>query len=399
MGSFLSVAIKPCTDTRDFLREAAGGSSLKYSAEKLAKHQIFFPTKVAVITKEDGTQLQENQIIAIQAAVHDIYDGKNYKPTVCLKDMVRKSEDGTTLLNDGTCPICDRISDAWDISNYRMDLEEKRCTMEGEDRNKYLKKSGQNFRDDRKAKEARYQMYILIVRFMTKDGQPILGEDSLPTFKLQVMKMSKNRVEKMQQQLINSGCQFGGSEIIIEYPDEDDKKLLSSQSSTTPVFPDRRITTMYPAVLAKINEEVNKFEWDGIDKVFPEWAGMTCMEAKSIMDSAFAKWNKYQQELLVNPNAKYLEYATATPAAQPAIGGGVSAPVVPQIPNMQAAAPVVPQIPNVGAQQVNAAFAQAPVAPVAPVIPQAPVAPVAPTAPVAPVAPVVPTAPVVPNIG
>ena len=394
MGSFLSVAIKPVADTRDFLRDAAGSSSLKYSAEKLAKHQIYFPSREVPVQKEDGTTVMEKQLIAIQAEVHDLYNGKNYKPTVCLKGKVRMGEDGVTQLNDGSCPICDRITDGWDISNYRQSLEEARCTLEGEDRKKFLEKCSENFRDDRKAKEARYQLYILMVRFMTKDGQPLVDEAGLPQFKLQIMKMSKNRVEKIQQQLVNSGCQFLDSEIIIEYPNEDDKRLLSSKSSTTPVFPDRRITVLYPAVLAKINEEISKFEWEGIEKVFSEWGGMTVAEAKNITDSAFSKWDKYQQELLVNPNAKYLEYATATPAAQPAINGA-AAPVVPQIPNMQAApvAPVVPNIPNVAPQAVNEAFAGASAAPVAPVVP------VVPVAPVAPVAPVVPAAPVVPNIG
>jgi hypothetical protein len=381
--SFIKNASKQVSDVKSFLREAAGGTSIKYSAEKGARHILYIPfTTTQEVDDATGAEVQKKSICAISGAVHEwtTADGK-FKATVCLKDVVRKADDGVTILNDGSCPFCDRISDAWNIYNYRKEQEEINCKLSGDQRKQHLEKTNSTFRDERKAKEVRNYMYILVAKFKLNDqGKESIGSDGLPEYELKVMKLSSSRVEKIQQQITNSGASLEGSELIFEYPNVDDRRLLVSQSTTTPVFPQNMITARYPDVLNKINADVAKFEWDGIEKSFPEWAGMTSQQAKTIVDNMFEEWDKYSQEKLVNPNAKYLEYVAQTPTAMPnlngaeapmagALPGGVAMPNVPNIPSVPGVA--VPNVPGVAIPGVaqaqtadpNAVFAGAGAAP------------------------------------
>lgn len=368
MGSFLKTASKQVADVRNFLRDSAGGSSIKYSAEKGAKHIIFIPyTESVEVDEVTGGQVSKKNLCAISGLVHEwtTADGK-FKATVCLKDVVRKADDGVTVLNDGTCPFCDRVTDAWDIYRYRKDLEESTCQLSGEQRKNHLEKTFGQFNDERKAKDARNYVYILVVKYKLNDQEaPVLGADGLPEYELKVMKLSASRVEKIQQQLANSGADLCGSELIFQYPNVEDRRLLVSQSTTAPVFPNNQMIVKYPALLNKINEDIAKFDWDGIEKSFSEWAGMTSTEAKTITDNMFEQWDEYKKNLISNPGAKYLEYVVSTPTATPSLGGDT--PVVPT-----AAIPQMPVVPNVPGT-----------APVAPAVP--PVAPAAPGVP--PVAP------------
>lgn len=373
MSSFLKSASKQVTDVRNFLRDSAGGNSIKYAAEKGAKHIIYIPYKTETnIDPTTGAEVPVRSICAISGDVHEwsTQDGK-FKATVCLDGVVRKADDGT-VINDGTCPFCERISDAWDIYRYRKELEEANCKLTGEQRKNHLEKTTRVFADERKAKEVRNYMYILVVKFrLNEAGNPVMGSDGLPEYELKVMKLSASRVEKIQQQVANSGSELPDSELIFEYPNVDDRRLLVSQSTTAPVFPNNRLVAKFPALMNKINEDVAKFEWDGIDKAFPEWAGMTSEAAKTTVDSMFEQWDAYKKELTINPQAKYLEYVVEAPKANPSLGGeGIAA-------NVAGAIPVIPTIPNA--------------APVAP-SPTAPVADAVPPTPVIPTAPVMPTA-------
>ena len=351
-SSFLSSASKKVTDVRGFLRDAAGGNSIKYVAEKGTKHLVYIPYISATETDENGNTKTAKHLIAISGAVHEWQspDGK-YKATVCIKDVIRKADDGETLLNDGTCPFCDRVSDAWDIYRYRKELEEANCQLTGEDRKKHLEKTVSTFADERKAKDARSYMYILIVKYRQgADGNVVVGSDGLPEYDLKVMKLSNSRVEKIQQQVKNAGSELPGSELMFEYPNTDDRRLQVSQSTTALVFPNNQMVVKFPALLDKINADVNKFEWEGIEKSFPEWNGMTSMEAKKITDALFEQWDKYKSELMLNPGARYMEYITSTPVTTPQLSGnvtpaaavpGAAIPGAPIIPGMPAT-PVVP---------------------------------------------------------
>ena len=344
--SFISTAGKKVTDIRGFLRDAAGGNSIKYSAEKGAKHIVYFPYINVKEVNEDGEEVVRKQIVAISGDVHEwnTLEGR-YRATVCLKDVIRKSEEGDILLNDGTCPFCDRVQDAWDIYRYRKELEEANCKLTGEDRKKHMKSVVSTLADERKAKEARTYMYVLIVKYRTDGKNIVIGPDKLPEYDLKVMKLSKNRVEKIQQQIENSGAEMPGSEVMFEYPPVDDRRLQVSQSTTAPVFPNNMLTVKYPGLIEKINNDVSKFEWEGIENSFPEWNGMTTMEANKVTEELFEKWDEYKAQVQINPAAKYMEYITETPVTTPPIAaptvenseqnaGGLEAPFVPPAPSI-----------------------------------------------------------------
>lgn len=365
-SSFLHAASKKVTDVRSFLRDSAGGNSIKYAAEKGAKHIIYIPYKTEhIVDEETGVEKQVKQICAIQGPVHEwtTQDGK-FKAVMCLKGIVRQDEETGAMLNDGTCPFCDRITDAWDIYRYRRELEEANCKLQNEARKTYLEKTNRTFMDERKAKDPKNYMYILVVKYrLNENGQAVLGSDNLPEYDLKVMKLSSARVEKIQQQLTNSGSEMEGAELIFEYPNVDDRRLLVSQSTTAPVFPNNQFVVKYPNLLNKINQDIAKFDWDGISKAFTECEGMTSMEAKTTMDNMFEQWDKYKKELIVNPTAKYLEYVVSVPTSQPSISGEATQVNAGSI-------PIIPTIPNVGQGAGVNTGASAGV--VAPEMPQAP---------------------------
>lgn len=352
-SSFLSTVGKQVTDVRNFLRDAASTTTIKYAAEKGAKHILYIPYTNVEVLDDDGNKVVQKQIIAISGAVHEWHgsDGK-YKATVCIKDAVRTSEDGSVVLNDGTCPFCNRVSDAWDIYRYRKELEEANCKLTGEERKKHLEKTIPLLADERKAKDARAYMYVLVVKFRKDGDKVVVGKDGLPEYDLKVMKMSNSRVEKLQQQIANAGSELAGTELMIEYPATDDRRLQVSQSTTAIVFPNKQLTVQNPALLDKITQDVSKFEWDGLEKSFPEWAGMTTSEAEKIVGELFEMWDKYKKELVVNENAKYMEYIDAKTVTNPpldstalpgaAIGDG--APIVPPMDANDVFAPKVPTI-------------------------------------------------------
>lgn len=372
MGSFLKSASKSVSDVRAFLRESAGGNGIKYTAEKGARHVIYIPyTTQQVLDEATNTETTVKTLCAISGDIHEwtTSDGK-FKATACLKDIIRKAEDGTTLLNDGKCPFCERVADGWEIYNYRKELEDATCKLTGDARQKHLDNAFATFRDERKAKEVRKYMYILVVKFKLNDqGKEVIGTDGLPEYELKVMKLSASRVEKIQQQITNSGAELPGSELIFEYPNVDDRRLLVSQSTTTPVFPTNMLTAKYPAIVNKINEDVSKFDWDGIEKSFAEWGGMTTVEAESTVNAMFEQWDTYKKERTVNPNAKYLEYVVHSPTSTPNLGGADGAvagalpgvPSVPNVPNVavpNVAVPnvAVPNVPIPGATDPNSVF-------------------------------------------
>lgn len=359
--SFLTSASRQVVDVRSFLRDSAGGNSIKYAAEPGTRHWIYIPYVQAEVVGDDNSVTHVKNLYAIQGAVHEWTgaDGK-YKSTVCLKDVIRKADDGT-VLNDGTCPFCDRVSDAWDIYRHRKEMEEESCKLTGDQRKSHMEKAVATFADERKAKDARLYMYILIVKFRTDNNTNPILEDGLPAYDLKVMKLSASRVEKITQQLENAGTEFAGAELMFGYPKNEDRRLVVSQSTTSPVFPNNQLLVKFPALINKINNDVAKFQWDGIEKSFPEWSGMTSMEAKSITDSLFEKWDEYKKAVIQNPSVKYLEYVNETPSTTPDINpAAMGMPVVPQIPGagipVMPGAPVMPGTPVMPGADPNSIF-------------------------------------------
>lgn len=341
MSSFISAAQKKVTDIRTYLREQSNGNSIRYRAEKGNTHLIYIPYEDVEMTDEDGNPTTVRQIKCIAGNVHEwnTPDGK-YHSTICLKDTIRKDEATGEYLNDGSCPFCDRVSDAWKIFNMRKAREEEICQLPaGPQRDEHMKSSSRIFGDERKAKEASQYVYLLVVQFVTdKERKPVM-ENGVPTYNLRVMKLSTKRLEKIVTQVSNAGEDLPGSELLFSYPDTDDLRLAVGQSTVTLVFPNKRLTANYPALMDKINADVAKFSFEGLDKQgFPEWAGMTTANAKKVTDAQFEQWDKYQRELQVNPNAQYLEYITAAPSANPSLAG---APVAPTVALPGVAAPTV----------------------------------------------------------
>lgn len=400
--SMIALAGSRVTDVKQYLKEVSSDRSIKYSAEKGAKHHLFIPTKPEHVTLEDGSVVTVETINAISQRIHDWTDSNgNYNTTICLDGIVR-NENGV-LLNDGTCPICQRVSDAWEIYNKRKEELEASCTLPaGKAREDFIKKTLEGYRDDMKAKDARDYVYLLVAVFETKDGQPVIDEETkLPRYAMKVMKLSSSRLDKINKQLNNSGCEFGGSEIIIEYKNTEDIKQQVGESTVSLVMESQMFTRVYPQLFENIKKEAMEFEFDSIDKAFKEWKGMSVEEAKIKMNSQFKRWDEYKEALKTNPGAMYLEYSQAsanvplsdTPAPQvmpannligsmgqmPPQGAPVMAPTPQVLPNgvdpMGVAgmgAGVFPQGVPVG--QVNNPT-QAPVAPQANTAPQgAPVA-------------------------
>lgn len=323
MKTFVSVAGKKVTDVRSFIREAGTGNSIKYSAVKGGKHIVYVPYIVVPQLLENGETVNVKQIVSISAEVHEWTspDGR-YRGTICTKGLVVPDEnDPNKFLYDGECKFCNRIVDAWDIYKYRKELAEKQCTLVGEERKKAMETAVSTLASERKVREAVTYMYMLVVLFRTDPAKnnDVILTDGLPEYDLKVMKWSSSRSKKIQQTIENGGAELPGIELVFEYPNTDDKRVQISQSTVTPLITNKMITTMYPGVLNKINQDVAKFTWEGIEKAFPEWTAMTLQEAEKITDALFEKWDQYKRELAINPSAKYLEYVTNIPTNNPSL--------------------------------------------------------------------------------
>lgn len=374
MGMF-SQAKKPAVDVRSFLKSAASASSLKYSAEAGKKHYILIPYQETNMVDDEGNIVMENgvpvvkrELFAYSAKVHEWTTSDNkFKSCICLKDLVRKDADGN-IINNGECPFCDRVGDSWDIYRYRKELEESTCKLTGENREKHLETVLASYRNELKCRSAKDYIYILVAQFKYENNRLVLGSDNMPEYEIKVMRMSSSRIQKIEEQLSNSNIEFAGSELLFAYPNNDDKRLVVSQSTVAPVFKGTVMET-YPTLKEKIFEECNKFDWDNsIEKAFPEWEGMSSAAASATVDSMFVQWDGYKKAL-ENPEtagtAKYLEYVIQSPATNPSLEGA-GAGVAPEIPMNQpqmAGGIPMPSIPNMGAPVMGAPVVGAPAAP------------------------------------
>lgn len=372
MGMF-GQAKKPVGNVRSFLKSAASASSLKYIAEAGKKHYLMIPYQETATTDDNGNIIMENgqpvlkkEIFAYSAKVHEWMDEGKFRSCICLKGIVKSDEAGN-VINNGECPFCDRVGDSWDIYRYRKELEESTCKLTGETRDKHLETVFASLRNDLKCKSARDYIYILVAQFKYENNRLVLGSDNMPEYEIKIMRMSASRIEKLEEQLSNSNIEFAGSELLFAYPNNDDKRLVVSQSTVAPVFKNTVMET-YPELKDRIFTECEKFDWENsIEKAFSEWDGMTSETAENTVASMFIKWDDYKKEL-ANPatagTAKYLEYVIDSPATNPSLDGAVpeipmaqpqlaGAIPMPNVPNMVMpnvpGVPNVPNIPNVGA--------------------------------------------------
>lgn len=316
--SFLAQANKSIKDVRSFIKEASTSNSLKYKAEKGAKHILYFPYKETELTDENGDKKVVKELVAQRFAVHEWQRGGKYEASICHKDLIINDENGN-VISDGSCPICDRVQDGWGIYNYRKELEEATCKLTGDQREKHLETAKKGFMNERKAKAASEYLYILVAKFKNNGKQIVMNDAGKPEYELKVWKMSVSRLNKLAAILDNNGEDFEGVELSISYGDHDDIMMLSGQATFSTVYPDKRMTKLHPDVFGEINEDVAKFEWDGVEKSFVELNMMTHAKMNEITENMFEEWDKYTTALEVDPSAKYMEYVSALPESKPSI--------------------------------------------------------------------------------
>lgn len=312
MSSFMSKARKTNIDLRTFIREANRGTGLKYIAESDAKHILYIPYIKSVTVDENGTESEYNQIINVSARVHEWngLDGR-YRSCVCL-DGVNIIDEDKNVINDGTCPICERMNDAWEIYKMRIEKEKDTCGLYGDDLTKHMNDIKGDFSLERKAKEPREYIYILVAKFNTNNNLPVINRTTgQPEYELKIMKLSTSRSENIMKAIENGEAEMPGAEIMIHYPKTDDARLLSRDSVTTLIYENhpKSIISKYKGIADTINKEASLFTFDGIEKTFPEWRGMSTSEAKKTMSELFRQYDEYKSEIEDNPDAVYLEYS------------------------------------------------------------------------------------------
>lgn len=308
--SMLKIAGRKETTIKEYLEKSVSGSSLKYSAVANAKHHIYIPTITNVEVDENGNEVSTESLIAYSVPIHELnLPGNKYRAVPCLAGVNYTDESGN-VVNDGTCPFCGRVNDAWDITNYRIEIERNSNQYQGEQGADRLKAVERDIRGELKVSAKTPFLYLLIYVFNTDNqGKPIISESTgLPEYTPKVWKLRRSRVDKMQEQMINSGVSLGGAEIIIKYPDNKDARTIVSGSTTSVVFGDKSFIKAYPNLKEQIQSDASQFNWDGIDNAFTELSDMSTASALKIANDLFKDWDAYQTKLETNPSAVYLEY-------------------------------------------------------------------------------------------
>ena len=340
--SFFNAVDRQVSDVREFLK-AASGNTLKYTMEAGAKHMLYIPYTIKEKFNENGEVQKVKEIVAISVPIHTW--NNPYKAVACLKGVVLRDENGN-VINDGECPFCNRVGDAFEITKYRKNLEESRCNLTGDAREKHLKTVNTAIYSDMKASTPVYTMYMLVAKLKHNNGKPVMNDETgLPDFELKVMKMSPSLVEKINNQLENSQIELPGASIMIQYDDSKNAMNLGQNRVISPIFPNAAFVEIYPGLRDRIDKEVAEFKWDGVEKVFTELEGMSSAAAKQMMDDSFKQWDEYVKDKATNPNAQYLEYVTQA-TNNPSMDARQDSPI-PSI-------PTIPNMPNVGGNTESA---------------------------------------------
>jgi hypothetical protein len=211
-----------------------------------------------------------------------------------------------------------------------------------------MKQVASKFGEERKAKAPKDYLYMLVVQFRQDKNGSVIKNDAtqMPEYDLKVMRLPAKRSEKILKTVENTGIDFEGAEILFDYPDTDDIRHLYSDAVTVPIVrgTNNSIISKFKGLEEKILAEAANFKWDGIEKSFPEWKGMTSDEATAVCNSMFKKFDEYKTALAENPNAKYMEYLNSNISSVPELGVSSEAKVE---------VPKAPEIPKV---DVNSAF-------------------------------------------
>ena len=154
-------------------------------------------------------------------------------------------------------------------------------------------------------------------------------QDGIPSYSLKVMRLTESQLEKFKASAEGSGegDEIAGKEALITYPanDNSDKRMALMQSSKDRTITVRvsaiAMTAKYPELLKRINEDVAKWEWEGIEKSFPEFVETSQANRLAIANNLFKDWDEYKAKLETDPNAQYLEYNKVQPTNLPQING------------------------------------------------------------------------------
>lgn len=344
-----------------FLKEASSqGSGIKYVPEKGKLHRLYIPRIAFNYTDDNGQLVQEVGLCAEAHYIHEWKAGDKFYSAECTKDTY------------GTCPFCDRVNDAWDIYNERyakaeaelkaqgLDDSQVQWQMRGEQDKEKRKQPNAfkglyaTFMDELKMKDVKPYMYLLVAQYeVDAAGNPVC-EKGLPKFQLKVWRLPEGRVQKLQETFASSGGHIEGNEITIQYKDLDDRAQLVGQSTVAAVFPDYTWIKQFPGLQEKIEEEAAAFDMESISKSFEELTKREIQACKNMADAGFAKWDAYKAEKAVNPNAVYLEYASASTQNAPAlgVGAGMNVGMTFALPGAAQAAPVMPPVQNAAAPQM-----------------------------------------------
>lgn len=322
-------AIRPrkMVNLQSFLKEAASaGSGIKYIAVKTETHRFYVPVMKTVVDNQEVTAP-----FAEMHNIHEWKEGDKFHSVECVADFF------------GTCPCCDRVNDAWSIYNFRIDQTKEQLKAQGmddaainyrikgeQDKEKRrqpnaYKGISATFVDELKMKAPKPYLYLLVAQFETDPSgtNPVL-ENGMPKYNLKVMKLTQGRVESLAELFNNAGGVVEGNEFTIKYGNYEDRAELVGQSNMAPVFTQFCWITIYPGLKDKIDQEAAQFDLTSISKSFDELKELEEPAIKNLANSGFARWDAYQAEKTMNPNAVYLEYSSTVQAA-PQIGAPQSA--------------------------------------------------------------------------
>ena len=138
-------------------------------------------------------------------------------------------------------------------------------------------------------------------------------------------------------------------EFVFAYPaidsgDRNTQLMQAMQQRTVNVRGEKAMVSVkFPEFANRVNEDARTFEWDGLERAFPEFTEISASSLKKTVEDMFTEWDKYAIEKKEADEKRkngeqveeplYLEYAKSNTASNPALSttttttaGGVEMP-------------------------------------------------------------------------
>jgi len=314
--NLLALTSKKVTDVATFIKENASANKLKYATEANVTHRLFFP----MYKDEDG-----NLVPYVKAVpIHAWGTGQSYDSCICTKGI---KVEGTAF--DGTCPVCERVEDAKAITTYVKAEKEAACTLVGDARKKFLEDLDKQLWRDQKVSYANLKYYVALVKLnCDKDGKALVDGEG-DKFSVHIAAWTKKSMEKLLDALTMQDDEpnIGGREFKIKYGDYNDVMTRVGQASASVVDFKKALVQEGNALYSEIMKAMESFDFEhSIQLCRTEVKTQTPADIRVSMNSLFREWDNYKAALAVNPDAKYLEYATS---GTPTTSGATEAPTPP----------------------------------------------------------------------